>query len=83
MKLTKNPFIKRGERGAAAAWEEGYEAGRNDDPCPKARRNNKGQHCEHWREGDGPCCDCGKAGTIVNDELVDAAASGPVKEGTP
>jgi len=70
MKLTKSPYGGHGERALAAVWEEGYEAGRNDDPCPKARRKSRGRHCEHWRDGDGACCDCGKSGTIVNDELT-------------
>jgi hypothetical protein len=26
--------------------------------CPKSRHN--GLHCDHYQEGDGPCCDCGR-----------------------
>lgn len=53
---TANPYGGPGERALALAWQEGYDAGRTDEPCPAG----SSRHCEHWREGDGPCCDCGR-----------------------
>jgi hypothetical protein len=81
LKLAENPYLGRGPRyrARAEAWEEGYTAGRNDDPCPGPVRSkdNPGRHCEHWREGDGPCCGCNKPGTIVNDVLLLDQAANP------
>lgn len=60
-KKTPNPYRHvRGQRGLTIAWDEGYEAGRIDDPCQKGKKRNGGRHCLHWQDGDGDCCDCGK-----------------------
>lgn len=38
--------------------------GRSDGTCP-ARPD--GLHCNHWWDGDGPCCGCGFDGDLVNE----------------